>query len=138
MLQNCRALIIFSILFLSHINLFSQQKIGEKWIDNNLQISVQKEAVKTLGYLTFCIMDTTENFCVENLQTGLEVHVYNEKDEKIYAGKTTGRIPDLKFPEPMPAAHYVVLKAFKPWVTNKLTGTRIHQDEPLELKYFLK
>lgn len=114
-----------------------QDTVSTTKTDNKLTFMVISEKVKTRGMMEYCITDTS-GMCISNLQSGLEVHIFNKADQELWAGKTAGRNPMLKFPRPFPNAHYLVLKAFKPFVLNKATGNRIYQDQPIELKYILE
>ena len=97
---------------------------------------VVSEKVRTRGMMEVCISDTSNN-CIDNLVSGYVVRVYDSEGKEIWAGKTAGREEMLKFPAPMPDAAWIVFTAFKPYVLNRLTGTRINQDQPIETKYVL-
>lgn len=115
-----------------------QQKVGDKWMDDNLTFDVVEDNVKLKGEFTFCVFDTSRSTCIENLSTGLKVKVFDAEGKQIWEGIASGRSKTLKLPKALPTARYMVLKAFKPWVTNKLTGTLIHQSAPIETKYYIK
>lgn len=132
-------LIAFLSVFCIATPLFCQNDSDDedkKVVDNNLSFKVIDERVRTRGMMRVCITDTSMN-CISNLQSGFEVRVYDENNNEIWAGKTAGRIDMLKFPEPFQEASYIKLRAFKPFVLNKATGTRIYQDKPIEIKYNL-
>lgn len=117
---------------------FAQTKVGDKWYDNNLVLDITQDNIKSNGVFEFCVKDTLGGTCIQNLSTGIEVSVFNTTDEILWKGIASGRTTKLKLIAAMPDAHYMVIKAFKPWVTNRSTGTRIHQEERLYLKYFVK
>ncbi len=117
--------------------LWGQSKIGDRWVDNNLSFMVPSEKVKARGMMEICIADSTGN-CVQNLLSGFVVRIFDEAGNELWAGKTAGRERMLRFPKPMPKASYVEITAFKPFVLNLGTGTRIYQDEPMHLKYSLE
>jgi len=127
---------IFTVLLGLQLSVSAQQKQGEYWVDNNLNFKVISERVQQRGMMKICISDTTGE-CIQNLSSGFVVRIFDENDKQLWAGKSAGREEMLKFPSAMPEASYLVLTAFKPYVLNRATGTRIHQDEPIELKYFL-
>tara|TARA_B000000460_G_C21281656_1_gene291968 strand:- start:122 stop:532 length:411 start_codon:yes stop_codon:yes gene_type:complete len=116
----------------------AQTKVGDEWVDNNLVLDITLDNIKTNGVFEFCIKDTLGGTCIQNLVTGIEVTVFNNADEILWKGIASGRTKKLKLIAAMPDAHYMVLQAFKPWVTNKSSGNLIHQDERLRLKYFVK
>lgn len=116
----------------------AQNLVGDKWIDNNLSIEVKIDAIKTKGEFYICIADTSRGECIENLVSGVEVKVYNSSNKLLWEGIATGRTLGMVLPKPMPDAHYLKIKTFKPWVINKSTGTRIHQDEHINVKYLIK
>lgn len=127
------------VLIASAFSAFSQTKVGEKWVDNNLTFQVTYDAVRTEGRMDICIADTSRDAaCIENLQSGFEVKVYNASDEMLWEGIGSGRSNMLQLPKAMPDAKYVTIKAFKPYVINKRTSTRIHQDETIEIKHTLR
>ncbi len=125
------------VLIIASGSIFGQIKVGDKWVDNNLTFMIIEEDIRTAGTMAVCISDTSSN-CISNLQSGFEIRFYDAADQQIWAGKTAGRSELLEFPAPMESASYVVLKAFKPFVLNVATGTLIHQDKPIELKYKLE
>ena len=126
------------LLLMLSISVFGQQKVGDKWVDNNLSFKITEDKVKLKGEFTFCVLDTSRETCIENLSTGIEVKVFSADDKQIWEGIASGRTKSLKLPKALPKARYMTLKAFKPWVTNKLTGNLIHQSAPIEIKYYIK
>lgn len=130
---------LLSILFLNLSFLgFSQEKIGDKWVDNNLTFDIVKDDIKKKGEFSFCIFDTLRATCIQNLSTGIEVKAYDSEGSLIWEGIATGMKKSLKLPRPLPRARFITLVAFKPWVANKTTGNLIHQDKPIEIKYYIK
>lgn len=128
---------IFFVLIISWCNAsFAQTEINGKYVDNSLQFYVVEENVKRTGLLDICIANE-DNRCVENLMTGYEVWAYNQQGEVIWKSIWSGQKMRMKFKQKIPDAHYIIIKARAPFVVNKLTTTRIHQDKPLELRYTL-
>lgn len=117
---------------------FSQEKIGDKWYDNNLTFDIVSDDIKDKGQFSFCIFDTLRGACIQNLSTGFEVKAYDGSGKMIWEGIATGTNKSLKLPRPLPTARYITLVAFKPWVANKTSGNLIHQDKPIETKYYIK
>ncbi len=115
----------------------AQEKVGDKWVDNNLTFQVVKQSIKKDGILTLCIADTTRDACIENLQTGFELKVFDGDGNMLWEGIGSGRTRQVKLPKALPSASYITIVAFKPFVTNKRTGTRIHQEKPIRTKYTL-
>lgn len=118
--------------------LLGQEKIGEQWYDNGLELAIASDEIKTKGIFSICIKDTATGYCVENLTTGVEVEVYNKGNKIVWKGIASGRTTTLRLPRKMPDAHYLIIKAFRPYVVNKLTATHIHQEQKLQLKYNIK
>lgn len=129
--------ILFSLLFLAALGAKAQEKVGDKWVDNNLKFKITEQTVKTNGILTYCIADIERDLCIENLQTGFELKVYDAADKLLWEGIGSGRTRVVKLPEALPNASYITISAFKPFVINKRTGNRIHQDEPIQTKFTL-
>lgn len=119
-------------------SLLGQNKVGNKWTDNNLVLRITQEDIRKKGEFFFCIADTSRGPCIANLRTGVEVKVYDDADQLLWEGTATGRTTGLKLPRPMPKARWVEMQAFKPWVVNRSTGTHIHQDKKLYLKHKIK
>ena len=128
------------LVFFVGVALFAsaQQRDGNRWVDNNLAFSIVEDKIKKEGVFTFCILDTSRERCIENLSTGVEVKVYDSNDKMLWEGLASGKVKQLKLPRALPGAKYMLIKAFKPWVANRLTGTLIHQEKPIELKYYIK
>ncbi len=117
---------------------FSQEKIGDKWVDNNLTFDIVSDDIKEKGEFSFCIYDTLRGTCIQNLSTGFEVKAYDGAGNLVWEGIATGTNKSLKLPRSLPTARYITLVAFKPWVANKTSGNLIHQDKPIETKYYIK
>lgn len=111
------------------------QREDGSWHDNNLSLRIERDLIKSKGEIYFCVADTSRDACIENLRTGLLVKVYDAQNQLLWEGKASGRRKGLKFPRPYPQAAYLEIEAFKPWVVNVSSGTRIHQDEALYLKH---
>jgi len=131
---------IFALLLLctTSVLTFGQTQVGEKWVDNNLTFQITYEDIKGQGRMDICIADTSRgDACIENLQSGFEVKVYDTESNLLWEGIGSGRSSMLKLPKAMPEASYVTIKAFKPYVVNKRTSTLIHQDENIQIKHKL-
>lgn len=137
-MNRTSGLVLTLLLLLMNLGLMAQaeRESDNSLIDNNLKFMVISEKVRTRGMMEVCISDTSNN-CIDNLVSGYVVRVYDTAGAEIWAGKTAGREDMLKFPAPLPDAAWIVLTAFKPYVLNRLTGARIHQDQPIETKYVL-
>ena len=132
---------VFSVLVFSGLMFFAsaqEKKADGTWWDNNLQFEVQKDLLRQFGELQICIYDSKREVCIENLVTAYEVRIYDAANKEIWNSLWTGKDMDMVFSKKFPTAHYVVIKATRPFVINVLTATRIYQDKPIELKYFVK
>ncbi len=125
------------LLLATAVGLKAQEKVGDRWVDNNLSLAVVQESIKKDGRLTICVMDTSRNACIENLQTGFELKVYDASNNMIWEGIGSGRTKQVVLPKPLPQASYLTIRAFKPYVTNKRTGNLIHQDKAIQTKHTL-
>lgn len=125
---------IIGLAFAAH----AQEKIGDKLYDNGLALAVTSDDISQKGEFQYCVLDTATGYCVQNLTTGVKVKVFAMNDNLLWEGIASGRTPKLKLPRKLPKAHYLTITAFKPYVINKSTGTHIHQDEKLHLKYYIK
>ncbi len=114
------------------------QKEDGTWWDNNLEFEVLHENLDSNGQLVLCIKNVEVDRCIENLTTGFQVNIYDSGDKELWTSLWTGRSLDFKFKKSFPEAIYIIIKANKNYVVNSMTGTRIYQDEPLELRYTLK
>jgi hypothetical protein len=121
-----------STVFFAH----AQELIDGKYYDNSLEFFIVEENVRRTGVLDICIVGEDRR-CIENLFTGFEVLVYNSAGKEIWASIWSGQTMRIKFTKGLPEAAHVVVRARAPYVVNKLTTTRIYQDKPLELKYYL-
>lgn len=131
--------VLFLVIFVNLTFLgYAQEKVGDKWVDNNLTFDIIRDDIKKKGEFTFCIFDTIRFACIDNLSTGIEVKAYDSSDKLVWEGKATGMLKSLKLPRPLPTARYITLVAFKARVTNKSTGNFIYQDKPIEIKYYIK
>jgi len=127
-----------TILLVASFSVNAQTKVGNRWVDNNLTIQVKIDRIKAKGEFYICIADTSRGECIENLVSGVEVKVFDQNDQLLWEGIASGRTVGLSLPKPMPNAHYLKINTFKPWVVNKSTGTRIHQDERISVKYYVQ
>jgi hypothetical protein len=130
---------LFLLSFLSTISILNaQERRGDTLWDNNLQFLVVEDLIVRRGILEICIYDSKRDICVENLVTGFEVRVFNAKDEEVWNSLWTGRNKRMRFKNPIRDAHYVIIKANGPFVINLLSGSRVYQDQPMELKFFVQ
>lgn len=110
---------------------------ADSLVDNQLRFMVESERIRARGMMKVCISDTSGR-CIDNLQSGFVIKVYDATGEVLWTGKTAGRENMLKFPQRFQEAAWITLEAFKPFVLNTYTGSRIYQDKPLFLKYNLE
>lgn len=131
---------LFTVIFV--VSVFAAngqvQKEDGTWWDNNLEFNVQFDALKEKGQLAICIYDSHRDMCIENVMTSYEVRIYNAANQELWNALWTGKNMDMVFKKNFPEAAYVVIKAMRPFVVNKMTGTRIYQDQPMELKFTVK
>lgn len=137
-MNKLKTIILITGLSLVSLCGFAQEKIGDRWIDNNLSIAVTNDQIKGKGVFTFCVIDTSQGYCVENLTTGVEVKAFDREGNEIWKGIGSGRVKKLKLSKPLPEAYYLKIRAFKPYVVNRSTGTLIYQEQPIETKYYIK
>lgn len=130
-------LLIFCIALMS-TTLSAQEKINGRWVDNNLTIWLEEDQVRSQGVLYYCVADTSRGVCIQNLSTGFELKLYDAQGQMIYEGFASGRRRGVKLPQAFPKAYEVEIIAFKPFVVNKSTASRIYQDERIRVKYKLK
>lgn len=114
------------------------EEVGDSLVDNNLTMRLVDDKIKRHGEFTICIGDTAGGPCIQNLVTGLKIKVWDASGELLWEGKATGRLKSMRLPRAMPRAARLELEAFKPYVVNKSTGTRIHQDEKIHVKHAVK
>lgn len=131
-----RYLLILACCF--SLALSAQTKVGEEWVDNNLQLQVEYDDIKKTGIFSVCIYSTEREQCIENLSTGFEIELLTGGGEVLWKGTSMGRKKQLKLPKAFAGATTLRLTAFKPYVVNKNTGTRIHQDKKLNVTYIIK
>jgi hypothetical protein len=105
------------------------------WWDNNLEFYVKQDLVKKFGELEICIYHKTNEMCIENLMTTYEIRVFDANNKEIWNSLWTGKDMYMSFSKALPTAQYLTIRALRPFVINKLTGTRIYQDKAMELKY---
>lgn len=129
---------LFLSLFLSISGLMAQEKINGRWVDNNLTLRIEQDEIRTKGVLYYCIADTSRDVCIQNLSTGFELKLYDAQGNLIYEGFASGRRRGVQLPKAFPNAVEVELTAFKPWVINKSTATKIHQAKAIRVKYRVK
>ena len=129
--------VILTCLFVSSIQAQVQKEDGTWW-DNNLEFEVLYQNLDSTGELMICIKNTEADRCIENLTTGFQVNIFGSGDKELWTSLWTGRNLDFKFKKPFPEATYIIIKANKNYVVNSMTGTRIYQSEPIELKYTLR
>lgn len=130
-------LVVLTLLFSMGIAAQEQHEDGTWW-DNNLEFAIQTDLLKKFGELEICIYDSKRELCIENLMTTYELLIYNVQGDEIWNSLWSGKDMEMVFKKEFPSAHHIIIKATKPFVINKLTGTRIYQDKPMELKYTLQ
>lgn len=133
-----RIKLLFLCLFLSAAGLQAQEKINGRWVDNNLTIWIEDDQIRKEGVLYYCVADTSRGVCIRNLSTGFELKLYDAQGKLIYEGFASGRRSGVKLPKAYANAYEVEITAFKPWVINKSTATKIHQDKAIRVKYRVK
>lgn len=125
-------------LFFSLSGLMAQERINGRWVDNNLTLRIEEDQIQKKGVLYYCIADTSRDVCIQNLSTGFELKLFDVQGKLIYEGFASGRRRGVQLPQAYPNAYEVELIAFKPWVINKSTATKIHQAEAISVKYRVK
>ncbi len=134
-LTTMKIRLLFLSLIWSTCGLIAQEKINGRWVDNNLTIWIEQDLIRVKGALYYCVADTSRDVCIRNLSTGFELKLFDANGKMIYEGFASGRRRGVKLPQPFPNAYEVELKAFKPWVINKSTASKIHQAEAIRVKY---
>ena len=117
--------------------LLAQEEVDGKWVDNNLELVLIQESIRTDGRLTYCIGQIDQERCVENVFTGMEIRVFDSSGKEIWNGLWTGKEKSIRFRKALPEAHRLEFRATRSFVINWMTGTRIHQDEPMKMTYYL-
>lgn len=130
--------LFFAFAWMYTVSLGAQTQVGDKWVDNELTLHVEFDKIKETGVFAFCVYQSAEKKCVSNLTTGLEIKVLDAAGKILWQGTAKGIKKSLKLPKKYPTAKTLVLRAFKPYVINKNTGTRIHQEAPIEITYNIK
>ncbi len=105
------------------------------WEDTSLEFVLLEESIQTDGALSLCIAKQDE--CITNLTVGFTVRVYNQAGKEIWNSVWSGRTMDIRFKNPLPAAHKVVVEASGDFVVNTTTANRISTGQPLKLTYVL-
>jgi len=118
--------------------LMAQERVNGRWVDNNLTIWIEQDLIRKQGALYYCVADTSRGVCIQNLSTGFELKLYDAQGKLIYEGFASGRRRGVKLPKPFPNAYEVEIIAFKPYVINRSTASRIHQAEKIRVKYRVK
>lgn len=116
----------------------AQTKVGDKWVDKDLTLMLVNQNIRSKGEFYVCVWDSARSVCIENLVTGFEIEIMDQNGKVLYQGTASGRRKGLRLPEPLPTAGSIKLKAFKPWVINKSTGTYIYQEDRITVKYPIK
>ena len=119
----------------SSLALSAQTKVGDRWVDNDLEWVVLSQSVRNRGTLELCIGNKTENRCVENVFTAFEIRVFDSAGNEIWNGLWKGDKKSIRFRKALPEAARLEIKATRSFVINWMTGSRIHQDKALELSY---
>ena len=133
-----KQLIFVLLVFSGWLAAAQEQHEDGTWWDNNLEFKVEQDLLKKLGEIEICIYHKTNAMCVENLMTTFEIRIFDAANNEIWNSLWTGKDMYIVFSKAFPTAHHVTVRALRPFVINKLTGTRIYQDKALELKYEVK
>lgn len=131
---------VFTILIICFsINFTTAQSYQNgKWTDEDLLFKIVYENIKKTGELHLCIANKNNDMCIGNLMVPFEVLIYDRKDSIIWSSIWTGNSMKLKFKKRLPMAYKIHIKAKAPYVINKLTTTKIYQNQPLELLYIVQ
>jgi len=105
------------------------------WEDTSLEFVLVDQSIQTDGALSLCIAKGDE--CITNLTVGFTVRVYNQAGKEIWNSVWSGRTMDIRFKNPLPAAHKIVVEASGDFVVNTTTANRISTRQPLKLTYVL-
>lgn len=127
--------VILCLACISSLALSAQSKVGDRWVDNELEWVVLSQSVRNRGTLELCIGNKVENRCVENVFTAFEIRVYDSAGKEIWNGLWKGDKKSIRFRKALPDAARLEIKATRSFVINWMTGNRIHQDQALELSY---
>ena len=127
--------VILCLACISSLALSAQSKVGDRWVDNELEWAVLSQSVRNRGTLELCIGNKVENRCVENVFTAFEIRVYDSAGKEIWNGLWKGDKKSIRFRKALPDAARLEIKATRSFVINWMTGNRIHQDKALELSY---
>lgn len=127
--------VILCLACISSLALSAQSKVGDRWVDNELEWVVLSQSVRNRGTLELCIGNKVENRCVENVFTAFEIRVYDSAGKEIWNGLWKGDKKSIRFRKALPDAARLEIKATRSFVISWMTGNRIHQDKALELSY---
>lgn len=110
----------------------SQQPMSaSSLVDESLHFVVVHEAIKQQGTLHICIAQ--KDRCIENLQVGFIVRIYDANDQEIWNSLWSGRNMDIRFKMPLPQAASYRVEATSDFVINRLTTHRISTVNPMQL-----
>ncbi len=129
--------LLIAFLLFAYITHAQVQKEDGTWWDNNLMFKVLFENLKSEGEIWICVYDTSRQACIQNVMAPFEVRVFDQQNEEIWNSLWTGKNMELKFSKALPTAHRVEINATRPFVINKMTGTRIYQDKAMHLNFIL-
>ena len=101
--------------------------------DDNLVFELVSEEVAAQGTLEFCISDGVD--CIQNLQVGFTVRVYDADSVLIWNSIWSGRNTAIRFRQPLPNAHLVVIEAEAPFAINTVTTERVQTNGVLKLEF---
>ena len=108
-----------------------------RWIDHDLTLQVEEQAIQTHGTFTVCVAKKSSGLCIQNLLTPFSVKVYDDKGKEIWNGLYTGMVPFIEFKKALPHASRLDLVSGRDFVINVLTGTRIYTGKPLKISISL-
>jgi hypothetical protein len=81
--------------------------------------------------LSICIAQ--KDRCIENLQVGFIVRIYDTSGQEIWNSLWSGKNMDIRFKSPMPQAATYAVEATSDFVINRLTTNRISTVKPMQL-----
>lgn len=108
-----------------------------KVYDDSLTFKVINDQLIDSGFCEICIFDMRRNLCVQNLTTGFEVLFY-DSNGLFWSSIWNGSSFYLTFKTKFKKGDYMVIRAFKPHVTNVSTANRILQHKKIEITYYLE
>ncbi|NCG14555.1 MAG: hypothetical protein GWO77_02770 [Bacteroidetes bacterium] len=115
----------------AQVKSFQQPLSNLSLVDESLHFMVIDEAIKEQGTLSICIAQ--KDRCIENLQVGFIVRIYDTSGQEIWDSLWSGKNMDIRFKSPMPQAATYAVEATSDFVINRLTTNRISTVKPMQL-----